>query len=175
MAERNLKTISRTALLLALTIMFQSLRVIIPLPALMSTFLIGTLVNASLLISIRAVGLRPAMLIACVTPLVAWLQQLLPLPVFVVPVAMGNCLYVWLFYRLQRAGPEWAAIGSAAMGKAAFFYLAFAWLLSWLSLPPSLAKGLLFVMGWPQLVTGIAGGVVSVLAWKRIRKAIESK
>ncbi len=175
MADRDLKTVSRTALILALTILFQSLRVIIPLPALMSTFLIGSLVNASLLISIRAVGLGPTMFIACATPVVAWFQQLLPLPVFIIPVAMGNCLYAWLFYRLQRAGPEWAAIGSAAIGKAAFFYLSFSWLLSWLKLPPVLSQGVLFVMSWPQLVTGIVGGAISQLAWNRIRRALKIK
>jgi hypothetical protein len=161
--------------MLALTIMFQSLRFVIPLPPLMSTFLIGTLINASLLIAVRAIGLNPALLIACVTPVVAWLQQLLPLPVFIVPVAIGNCLYVWLYYRLRRAGPEWAAIGSAAVGKAAFFYLAFSWLLSWLALPPVLSKGLLFVMSWPQLITGMAGGFVSLLAWRRIERILDSK
>ena len=165
-----MKNLTRTGLLLALTLVFQSLRVLIPLPPWMSTFLIGSLVNAALLVALQALGLRSALLIACVTPVVAWLQQLLPLPVFILPVALGNSLYIWLFSRLRRAGPEWLAVGSAALGKAAFFFLAFRGLLSMLELPPALSAAILFVMGWPQLVTGLIGGFIAIYAWRRLER-----
>ena len=165
-----MKNLTRTGLLLALTLVFQSLRFLIPLPPWMSTFLIGSLVNAALLVALQALGMRSALLIACVTPVVAWLQQLLPLPVFILPVALGNSLYIWLFSRLRRAGPEWLAVGSAALGKAAFFFLAFRGLLSMLELPPALSTAILFVMGWPQLVTGLIGGFIAIYAWKRLER-----
>ena len=165
-----MKNLTRTGLLLALTLVFQSLRFLIPLPPWMSTFLIGSLVNAALLVALQALGLRSALLIACVTPVVAWLQQLLPLPVFILPVALGNSLYIWLFSRLRRAGPEWLAVGSAALGKAAFFFLAFRGLLSMLELPPALSAAILFVMGWPQLVTGLIGGFIAIYAWRRLKR-----
>jgi hypothetical protein len=137
----------------------------------MSTFIIGTLVNAALLLSLRLLGIGPALFIACITPVVAWLQQLLPLPIFILPVAVGNSLYVWLFSRLRRAGPEWIAVACAALGKAAFFFLAFSWLLTLVALPPLLSAGLLFVMGWPQLVTGILGGMLSILIGRKIQRS----
>ena len=165
-----MKNLTRTGLLLALTLVFQSLRFLIPLPPWMSTFLIGSLVNAALLVALQALGLRSALLIACVTPVVAWLQQLLPLPVFILPVALGNSLYIWLFSRLRRAGPEWWAVGCAALGKAAFFCLAFRGLLSMLELPPALSAAILFVMGWPQLVTGLIGGFIAIYAWRRLER-----
>ena len=165
-----MKNLTRTGLLLALTLVFQSLRFLIPLPPWMSTFLIGSLVNAALLVALQALGLRSALLIACVTPVVAWLQQLLPLPVFILPVALGNSLYIWLFSRLRRAGPEWLAVGCAALGKAAFFFLAFRGLLSMLELPPALSAAILFVMGWPQLVTGLIGGFIAIYAWRRLKR-----
>ena len=165
-----MKNLTRTGLLLALTLVFQSLRFLIPLPPWMSTFLIGSLVNAALLVALQALGLRSALLIACVTPVVAWLQQLLPLPVFILPVALGNSLYIWLFSRLRRAGPEWLAVGSAALGKAAFYFLAFRGLLSMLELPPALSAAILFVMGWPQLVTGLIGGFIAIYAWRRLER-----
>ena len=165
-----MKNLTRTGLLLALTLVFQSLRFLIPLPPWMSTFLIGSLVNAALLVALQALGMRSALLIACVTPVVAWLQQLLPLPVFILPVAVGNSLYIWLFFRLRRAGPEWLAVGSAALGKAAFFFLAFRGLLSVLELPPALGTAILFVMGWPQLVTGLVGGFIAIYAWRRLER-----
>ena len=165
-----MKNLTRTGLLLALTLVFQSLRFLIPLPPWMSTFLIGSLVNAALLVALQALGLRSALLIACVTPVVAWLQQLLPLPVFILPVALGNSLYIWLFSRLRRAGPEWLAVGCAVLGKAAFFFLAFRGLLSMLELPPALSAAILFVMGWPQLVTGLIGGFIAIYAWRRLER-----
>ena len=165
-----MKNLTRTGLLLALTLVFQSLRFLIPLPPWMSTFLIGSLVNAALLVALQALGLRSALLIACVTPVVAWLQQLLPLPVFILPVALGNSLYIWLFSRLRRAGSEWLAVGCAALGKAAFFFLAFRGLLSMLELPPALSAAILFVMGWPQLVTGLIGGFIAIYAWRRLER-----
>ena len=171
LADQKLRTLSRTAMLLALTLVFQSLRFVIPLPPWMSTFLIGSLVNASLLLSLRLLGIGPAVFIACITPIVAWLQQLLPLPIFILPVAVGNSLYIWLFARLRRAGSEWIAIASAAVGKAAFFFLAFSWLLTLVALPPLLGAGLLFVMGWPQLVTGILGGLLSLWIGRRIERS----
>ena len=163
-----MKNLTRTGLLLALTLVFQSLRFLIPVPPWMSTFLIGSLVNAALLVALQALGMRSALLIAVVTPVVAWLQQLLPLPVFILPVALGNSLYVWLFSRLHRAGPEWLAVASAALGKAAFFYLAFSWVLTFIQLPPAITAGLLFVMGWPQLVTGILGGILARWIGKKL-------
>lgn len=169
MAGFDQKKITRAALLLALVILFQSLRLIIPAPPIASTLLIGTLVNACLLIAGQVTGLWPAILIAFVTPVVAYFQQLLPIPIFILPVAVGNSLYVWLFSRLIRIGPEWPAILGATLGKTAFFYLAFSWLLTLIHIPPAMASGVLFIMGWPQLVTGIVGGFLARIVYKRLQ------
>lgn len=160
----------RAALLLALTLVLQSLRLIIPLPPFFTTFIIGSLINACLLITLETAGLTAALLIAAVTPVVAYLQQLLPLPVFIPPVAAANILYVLLF----RAGLTWgraSAIGLAAVGKTVFLYFTFAWLLTLINLPPRLATGLLFVMSWPQLVTAILGGVLATIVVRRLSRS----
>ena len=172
MAEMDQKKISRTALLLAIAILCQSLRFFLPAPVFLSTFIVGALVNACLLIALQSTGLGAALLIACVTPVVAYFQQLLPIPVFILPVAIGNSLYVWLFQRLLRIGPVAPAIGGAAFGKAAFFYLAFSWLLTLIQIPAPMAAAIMFVMGWPQLVTGILGGIVAQLVWRRLKFTI---
>jgi hypothetical protein len=168
-AGKDQKKVTRAALLLALVILFQSMRFFIPVPAFASTFLIGSLVNSCLLIALQVTGIGSAVLIAFIAPVVAYFQQLLPLPVFILPVAVGNALYVWLFSRLSRIGPQWPAIAGAALGKAAFFYLSFSWLLTLVNIPPVLAAGILFVMGWPQLVTGILGGMLARFVYKRLQ------
>lgn len=56
--HRTRVVLARGALLLALTLVFQSLRFLIPVPVFLSTFLIGTLVNMCLLVAVEEVGMR---------------------------------------------------------------------------------------------------------------------
>ncbi|WP_094605049.1 hypothetical protein SPSIL_030950 [Sporomusa silvacetica DSM 10669] len=162
------RIITRTALLLALTLLFQSLRFFIPLPPLLSTFIIGSLVNSSLLIAAEKAGLWPALVIAAVTPLVAYFQMLLPLPVFILPVALGNAAYICLFLFARIWGRIPGTVLATA-GKTGFLYLVFTWLLTFIAIPSKLAAGIMLAMSWPQLVTGALGGLLASLVVKRIR------
>lgn len=56
------REVVRAALLLALLLVVQSLRFVVPLPPFVSMFAIGTLVNACLLISLEVAGWRLTML-----------------------------------------------------------------------------------------------------------------
>lgn len=161
--------LTRAALLLALTLMFQSLRLIIPLPAVFSTFLIGSLVNACLILSFLAAGFWPAILIAAVAPLTAYLQSLLPLPIFIFPVAIGNMLYIVFFRLLEAYWGKWQAVIAASAGKMLWLYFCFLFLLSFLALPGKMSSVLLVAMGWPQFVTASIGGVLAILVKRRIK------
>jgi hypothetical protein len=163
------RVMARTALLLALTLLFQSLRLFIPLPPFFTTWIIGSLVNACLLIALETTGFFPAAVIAVSAPAAAYFQQLLPVPIFVLPVALANLLYVWLF-RTALVWGRWQGIAIAALGKTVFLYVVFAWLLSFIHIGAKLAAGLLFIMSWPQLVTTAAGGVLATLVVKRLNK-----
>lgn len=162
------KILIRTALILALCLMFQSLRFIIPLPPLFSTFLLGSLVNACLLTALITAGVWPALLIAVVTPLVAYIQSLLPLPIFIFPVALGNAIFIMLFKILTGFLRNWQAIAAAALGKTLWLYFAFWFILSILALPAKMSALLLAVMSWPQFVTGCIGGVLFMAIKNRI-------
>jgi len=167
MKEKYIR-MTRTALLLALTVIFQSLRFFIPIPVFLSVFLIGSLVNACLLLAVETVGIRYALLIAVGAPLIAYFQQLLPLPIFIIPVAVGNIIYIGFF----RLGKEWNSglrISGAAVGKALFLYGAFSWLLTIVAIPEKLAMSLVMVMSWPQLVTGVIGGILGIILKKRLK------
>ncbi|SMC75075.1 hypothetical protein [Sporomusa malonica] len=162
------KVVTRAALLLALTLLFQSLRFLIPIPSFLSTFIIGSLVNSALLIAAEKVGLWPALMIAVVAPVAAYFQQLLPLPVFIVPVALGNAAYICLFLASLRWGRV-LAVFLGTIGKTGVLYGAFVWLLTFIAVPPNLAAGIMFAMSWPQLVTGILGGLLASIISRRIR------
>ncbi len=161
------RILARAALLLALTVIFQSLRLVIPLPPFFTTFVIGSLVNACLLVALETAGLGPAVVIALVAPVVAYLQGLLFLPVFVPPVAAAHLLYV-LTYKTLLARGRIAAVGLATAVKAAVLFASFAWLLTLVAVPAPLAAGLMFVMGWPQVFTGIMGGILATVVCRRL-------
>lgn len=160
------KTITRAALLLALTLVFQSLRFVIPVTPFASTFIIGSLVNACLLIATETTGLLPAVIIAVAAPVTAYLQQLLPLPVFIFPIIGGNLIFICVYYFCLKK--RWVAIIAAASLKAMVLYVSFLYLLNFLSVSSKLAANLLFVMSWPQLITGVIGGLLAALIGRRL-------
>ena len=166
--NKQYKIVTRTGLLLALTLVFQSLRFIIPIPVFLSTFFIGSLVNACLLVALETVGIKPALLIVLVAPIVAYFQQLLPLPIFIIPVALGNAIYIGVFF-ISKRWNRWLQIGVAASSKMIFMYVAFSWLLTLLVIPAKLAAGLMLVMSWPQLVTGVVGGILGTIIKRRLQ------
>jgi len=166
--RKNYQTITRAGLLLALTILFQSLRSIIPIPPFLSIFLIGSLVNCCLLVAVEVISRRAAFVIAIIAPVVAYLQQLLPLPIFILPVAIGNAIYVGVFAISLR----WNWLGraaAAALAKSVFMYITFIWLLSYLALPEKITANLIFVMSWPQFVTGILGAWLAAIITMKLK------
>ncbi|MDU2066006.1 MAG: hypothetical protein E6713_14365 [Sporomusaceae bacterium] len=165
----KLRQLVRGSLLLALALVFQSLRLMIPIPPMFTTFLIGTLVNSVLLFACEMVGLRAALFIAWITPLVAFAQQMLPLPVFILPVALANSVFLLSFYGLRHRA-SWLRLLGAATLKTVMMYSSFVWLLSFLTLPAPAAKAILFVMSWPQFITGVGGGILALFLVKWFAK-----
>ena len=164
-----MKVLTRTALLLALTLAFQSLRYVIPIPIFLSTLLIGSLVNACLLVALETVNAKAAFTIGVIAPIVAYFQQLLPLPILILPVALGNMIYIAIFSSCKKRD-LWQKVSIAGLGKAIFMYSAFSWLLMLIAIPAKLANPLLFIMSWPQLVTGVVGGVLADTIKKRLQR-----
>ena len=161
----------RTAQLTALALVFQSLRFVLPLPPLASTLFIGVLVNTTLLVAAVSAGVWPAVTIAIIAPVVAYLQQHLLFPVFIPFIAAGNCIFVVLYTAFFRRGWPWLAGITAATGKTAFLYCSFMWLLSgrhFLSLPPAIAAPILMLMGWPQLVAALGGAFLVLIIVRRL-------
>lgn len=159
--------LTRTALLLALALLFQSIRLLIPIPPFLSTFLIGSLMNSCFLIAADMVGAGPAIVLVSLVPIVAYFQQVLPLPIFIIPVALGNAIFIGIFL-IGKNQKYWMKILAAAAGKSIFMYVAFSWLLTFIAIPAKIAAGLLFIMSWPQFITGIMGGILAGMIKKRL-------
>lgn len=163
----SIKTLTGTALLLALALVSQSLRLLIPLPNTVSMFLIGTLVGICLVMATMRYGTGSGIIIAGVTPVVAFLQGMLPLMPFISVVAMGNIVFVLLAYAMSRQSVILQAI-ICAIGKTAVLYGGFLLVFMAIALPANVEKALLFVMSWPQLVTGFLAILITRLIIRRV-------
>lgn len=150
--------LSRGALLLAMAVVLQAIRLILPLPLQVSTFLIGSLVHMMLVITTYSVGRKPALLMGWLLPIFAYLQGQLALSLLIPVVILGNFLFVQL---LPRGGVSLISLRGLLvpplmkglfMGGSTFFLLKLVELQI-----PAMEKLLLFGMSVPQLVTGIIG------------------
>ncbi len=162
----NNSKLVRGALLVALALALQSLRLVLPMPQLLSTFIIGTLVHMMLVLTLQLSGLKTALLLAFLLPLTAYVQ-VLP---FLIPVIwLGNFIFVLLVRQFKDSRK--LSLSIPPLAKACVMLLA-AWAaLSFLALPnPALRKTVMFAMSVPQLLTAVAGILLAEQVKKRLRQ-----
>ena len=138
----------RGAMLLAVGLVLQALRLVIPMPPMWTVFVVGTLVNMVLVLAARTVGLWPSVMIAVLLPV----------------VAVGNLVMVYLCARFWGKG----IIIAAPLFKTFILYCSSLFVLWLVAVPEKLALFILFIMGWPQMITGILGLVLAYKLHKRI-------
>ena len=145
----KIKFITRTAILLALTVAFQSLK--------LGQFFTGPLVNAVLFISACAVGWPAGVVIGAVTPWIALLVGILkPVLAPAVPfIMLGNAVLVVVFSFLKPFN-SYVAVLASSISKFGVLYLATRFLLH---LNPRISSALQF----PQLITAFVGGVLALI------------
>lgn len=161
MTRMDTKTITRTALLLALTIVFQGLGRLIP-AGINSNFVVGPLVNACLIIAASFVGLFGASLIAIVAPFGAILTGAAVPLLFAPFIALGNLVLVVLFYFLKKKG-FLIGLFSGAFLKFLTLYASVLAFTNLAKIPAKKASALVLAFGWPQLVTALMGGAVALI------------
>jgi len=162
--ENRVRMLVRGALLLALAVVVQQLRLILPLPTLMTTLLIGTVVNATLVLAARFAGLFTAVAMCLALPIIAFMQGHLPL-VFLIPIVfIGNFILVILCNKWWRK-PVFLI---APIAKASVMYLGAVFLFKIFAINAPMAKIILVVMSWPQLVTAFLGILLARFLEKRL-------
>lgn len=153
----------RGALLLAIALMAQQLRLVLPLPPLVLTLVIGTLVNCALVLAAKYTSLPVAVTMCLALPVIAFLQGHLPVPLLIPVVFLGNGVFVLLCHRLWNK----AIRVVAPVVKAFIMYVSALFMLAEFLPDKTLAKVLLFGMGWPQLVTALLGILLAEVLEKR--------
>lgn len=153
--------------MVALALALQSLRLVLPMPQLLSTFIIGTLVHMMLVLTLQLGGLKTALLLAFLLPLTAYVQGQVLLPFLIPVIWLGNFIFVLLVRQFK--GRHKLALCVPPVAKACVMLLAALAALSFLALPnPALRKTVMFAMSVPQLLTAIAGILLAEQIKKRL-------
>lgn len=163
----NTKSLVRGALIIALALALQSIRLIVPLPPVVNAFIIGSFVHTMLVVARLHSGLVIALILSLLLPCTAYLQGQLTLIIQVPIVMLGNVIYVYLVGAISNG---WKSCILPALLKAVFLSLASAFgLITLLHLDvPAVILPVLFTMSVPQFVTGIIGNIVGKAILKRV-------
>ena len=168
--------ITKTALLLALLIVLQAVT------RSFSQLVTGSCVNAVLALAVLTVGLSSGIVVAAISPFVAFLlgigPQLFPI---VFAIAAGNIVFVsvlWVLTHKHQNAMKWSLSGwfVSAVCKFLTLYVIVVQLLCHI-LPLKEAQIATFsaMFSWPQLFTALTGGAVAMFIAPRLRKALHSE
>jgi hypothetical protein len=180
----GVRFITTTAMLLALTIVFQMLRVIFPflsavpiIPGFLSLdiLLVGSLVNLCLIVAAATAGVWSGIIISVVAPVIALLQGHMPLPWLLPFVMIGNALIV-VFYWLFMKKSEILGFVTGAVVKTAFLWIGIILIgMHLFQTPEKVAAAISVAYSWPQLITGIIGGFISIPIVHALKPGFEKK
>ncbi len=141
----------------------------------------GSCVNMVLVTTVLATGLQTGLEVAVLSPFVAFLLQIAPMPIVLVPgVAVGNVVLVlashYLSKLLKGKVLRYLAAAIASVLKFLALWLVMTKLLIPLAgLPDNKAAVLTASFTWPQLITALIGSFVAVTAAPTVKKAISLK
>ena len=144
----------KLAMFLAVALVFQSIRLIMPMiPGPVNMFLIGSLLNTVMVLSIWCTDSPWAAVIGILLPLGAFMQGQLPVVLMIPVVALGNAVYILLVGKFKRSKLVYAS----PLVKAVLLYGGTWLVVNTIGLPPPVSGMILFMMSWPQIVTGAIG------------------
>ncbi len=156
------KILTRSALILALAIVVQSIR--------LPQYFTGPLVNTLLFLASALVSPISGVIVGLFTPLLAFSMGIMPLAPAVPVIMLGNSSLALIFGLLRQKpilGVIFAAVGKYAVMALSVFYL-FPMLLH-ITFP----QKLLATLTTPQLFTALGGGLIALivlraLGWKKV-------
>ena len=165
----NTKTLTRTAILIALLIALQAAT-----RPLANQFVTGSCVNLVLAVAAMLCGVWSGVIVAIVSPFFAYFLGISPQLWLAPAIACGNAAYVVVIALLSGkiAGKAGGAVGVtvAAVCKFVVLYLVVVKLFIPMgNLPAKVAAQ----FSWPQLVTALIGGFLALAIVPTIKKALK--
>ena len=159
-----LRTLARGSVLLTMAIVAQEIRLFLPLPPLLSIIVIGTMLNAIMVIAVRYASLTSAIIISAILPLFAFMQGHVIIPLMIPVIFLGNFVLVLVCDKFWGKG----IIIIAPVLKTVSLYMLSRALFSMLGLQNKVVDAILIGMGWPQLITAILGIILAMQLEKRL-------
>ncbi len=172
----NSKTlwITRTAIFIALLVLVQFIT------KSLGQFVTGSCVNFVLVAATLVGGLSSGLIVALVSPFLAFMLGIGPVFIQLVPmVAIGNAVLALIYGLLLKNGKNlirWIiAVPSAALLKFAALYFGIVKLVLPIipGIKPPQVAAMSATFSWPQLVTALIGGVLASLLVPQIQKALK--
>lgn len=165
-----------SALLLTLVVIIQILGKNIPQ---INQFFVGPLVNAMLLLTVYFAGVKWAMLVGLLTPILAFFSSVLSpaMAPFIPFIAVGNLLYVIIFSIIKnRKNLDIVGVIIASFIKFLFLYFSATQLINLftLGIPQPIKEKLAITMGIPQLITALVGGGIALVLFSMLKRRIRS-
>jgi len=178
--------ITRTAVLIALTVVLQFLTIQFAIglgPG--AQFITGSIVNLMLIISVMTCGLPTGLTVGIFTPVLPTLLGFGPLWPIVPFIAAGNMalVTVWHFVGNRELVNKYLAYGIALLTGAAAKFLVLYFGVVQIAIPfilglPEDSPGSIamsFMFSWPQLVTASIGGACAIILLPTLIKAIKQR
>lgn len=174
MKKVNVKSLTRTGILLALVIVVQLIGTFIPVPA--NSFVVGPLVNACILVATAALGIWGGVAISVIAPFSSLIFNHAGISLVLLPfapiIAVGNILLALVFFMFYKKN-NIIAVGAGSVLKFAFLWSAIVLFLKITNITGVVANTFSFLFSWPQLITAVVGGIVALLVVKALGKTIE--
>ena len=179
--NKKIRWITETAIMLALLVALQSLT------SSMGQIVTGSCVNAVLGVSVLMSGLASGLVVALVSPVMAFLLGIAPQIITVPAIMVGNAVFVVLLHFLaDRNGKnlvkQAVALAVSAVAKFVSLYVIVVKvvcgamaesLIASGSLKPPMVAALTAKFSWPQLFTALIGGAVALFIAPIVRKALK--
>jgi len=144
-------------------------------PVFKNQLITGSIVNATLLVSLIVLGRNAAFLIAFLPSIISLSVGFLSLALahFLPFIIAGNIILVLVFNLLKRKN-YWLAIAGAGFLKFGFLAITSSIAVN-LFIRGPVANQLAFMMSWPQLITALCGGFLAYLLLKMMNYYEDSK
>ena len=184
--KSTVRFMTRTAILLALTLVFQvfgkDLASGLLVPPMYQSFVVGPLVNLCLLVATAFAGIWSGVAVALLAPLGAFATGSVPEPLFMPVIALGNVILVLCFatadHMADKLKPHMKLmLRSIGILFGAVFKTIWLWggitvYMSLFAVQAPVRQLLGFAYSWPQAVTAAIGGVLAIVVLKFLEKAI---
>jgi len=158
---KDTRSLTRTALLLAITLVIQYMK--------MPQLLTGSLVNAMLIIAGSTVGTFSGVTVGLLTPAIALLVGILKFPPMVPFIMAGNALYVYL-YSTQKNAVLKIALPSVA--KYAWLSASVLYILNWFGV--KVPQPVVQAFTLPQLITALIGATIGIAVTSLLSKKVSA-